>query len=197
MTSDLKYHDADRAEGLPLVALPHARAERVAMKRWSKVLQKAVAPRGSRSASPRPRPTPGRAPELALHQARRGPPGRAARSRSAASCGASPRGGPRARRRARPRRACPPRAASTRSPCASGDGGLRAGARRGRTSRRGRPPGSARGWRRSRCGGPRGAPSRPAPEHRAVAAVDELHADIWRALASTRSQLSTPARWSR
>ena len=38
MTSDLKYHDADRAEGLPLIPLPHARAERVALKRWSKVL---------------------------------------------------------------------------------------------------------------------------------------------------------------
>jgi dinuclear metal center YbgI/SA1388 family protein len=46
VTSDLKYHDADRAEGLPLVALPHARAERVALKRWTKVLQKAVGPQG-------------------------------------------------------------------------------------------------------------------------------------------------------
>ena len=46
VTSDLKYHDADRAAGLPLVHLPHARAERVAMKRWSKVLGKAVASQG-------------------------------------------------------------------------------------------------------------------------------------------------------
>ncbi len=46
VTSDLKYHDADRAEGLPLISLPHARAERVALKRWSKVLQKAVASQG-------------------------------------------------------------------------------------------------------------------------------------------------------
>jgi dinuclear metal center YbgI/SA1388 family protein len=46
VTSDLKYHDADRAGGLPLVHLPHARAERVAMKRWSKVLGKAVGPHG-------------------------------------------------------------------------------------------------------------------------------------------------------
>ena len=46
VTSDLKYHDADRAEGLPLIALPHARAERVALKRWSRVLQKAVASQG-------------------------------------------------------------------------------------------------------------------------------------------------------
>jgi dinuclear metal center YbgI/SA1388 family protein len=44
VTSDLKYHDADRAEGLPLVTLPHARAERIALKRWSKVLEKALAP---------------------------------------------------------------------------------------------------------------------------------------------------------
>lgn len=46
VTSDLKYHDADRAEGLPLVALPHARAERVAMKRWTKLLEQALAPEG-------------------------------------------------------------------------------------------------------------------------------------------------------
>jgi dinuclear metal center YbgI/SA1388 family protein len=46
VTSDLKYHDADRAGGLPLVHLPHARAERVALKRWSKVLGKAVGPHG-------------------------------------------------------------------------------------------------------------------------------------------------------
>ena len=46
VTSDLKYHDADRAGGLPLIHLPHARAERVAMKRWSKVLAKAVASQG-------------------------------------------------------------------------------------------------------------------------------------------------------
>jgi putative NIF3 family GTP cyclohydrolase 1 type 2 len=43
VTSDLKYHDADRAEGLPLVALPHAAAERVAMRRWTKTLQRALA----------------------------------------------------------------------------------------------------------------------------------------------------------
>lgn len=44
VTSDLKYHDADRAEGLPLVTLSHARVERVALKRWCKVLEKALAP---------------------------------------------------------------------------------------------------------------------------------------------------------
>lgn len=43
VTSDLKYHDADRAEGLPLVHLPHARAERVALKRWTKSLGRALA----------------------------------------------------------------------------------------------------------------------------------------------------------
>ena len=43
VTSDLKYHDADRAAGLPLVHLPHARAERVALKRWTKALQRALA----------------------------------------------------------------------------------------------------------------------------------------------------------
>lgn len=44
VTSDLKYHDADRAEGLPLITLPHARAERIALKRWTKVLERALAP---------------------------------------------------------------------------------------------------------------------------------------------------------
>jgi dinuclear metal center YbgI/SA1388 family protein len=43
ITSDLKYHDADRAAGLPLVQLPHARAERVALKRWSRDLGRALA----------------------------------------------------------------------------------------------------------------------------------------------------------
>jgi len=43
VTSDLKYHDADRAEGLPLVHLPHARAERVALKKWTKSLERALA----------------------------------------------------------------------------------------------------------------------------------------------------------
>ncbi len=46
VTSDLKYHDADRAEGLPLITLPHARVERIALKRWSKVLERALAPEG-------------------------------------------------------------------------------------------------------------------------------------------------------
>lgn len=46
VTSDLRYHDADRAEGLPLVCVPHARAERVAMKRWTKSLEQALAPDG-------------------------------------------------------------------------------------------------------------------------------------------------------
>ncbi len=43
VTSDLKYHDADRAEGLPLVTLSHARVERIALKSWTKVLAKALA----------------------------------------------------------------------------------------------------------------------------------------------------------
>ena len=44
VTSDLKYHDADRAPGLALVALPHASVERVALKRWTKQLERALAP---------------------------------------------------------------------------------------------------------------------------------------------------------
>ncbi|MEW6582223.1 MAG: Nif3-like dinuclear metal center hexameric protein [Actinomycetota bacterium] len=43
VTSDLKYHDADRADGLTLVTLPHATAERVALKRWTKGLARALA----------------------------------------------------------------------------------------------------------------------------------------------------------
>jgi dinuclear metal center YbgI/SA1388 family protein len=46
VTSDLRYHDADRAEGLPLVALPHARAERLALKQWAKGLERTLAPEG-------------------------------------------------------------------------------------------------------------------------------------------------------
>jgi dinuclear metal center YbgI/SA1388 family protein len=46
VTSDLRYHDADRAEGLPLICLPHARGERVALKRWTKTLERALAPDG-------------------------------------------------------------------------------------------------------------------------------------------------------
>jgi dinuclear metal center YbgI/SA1388 family protein len=46
VTSDLKYHDADRAGGLPLVHVPHARVERVALKRWTRTLQRALAPEG-------------------------------------------------------------------------------------------------------------------------------------------------------
>lgn len=44
VTSDLKYHDADRAPGLALVSVPHARVERAAMKRWAKTLERALAP---------------------------------------------------------------------------------------------------------------------------------------------------------
>jgi dinuclear metal center YbgI/SA1388 family protein len=46
VTSDLRYHDADRALGLPLIALPHARAEREALRRWTKTLGRALAPEG-------------------------------------------------------------------------------------------------------------------------------------------------------
>lgn len=43
VTSDLKYHDADRAPGLALISLPHAQVERIAMRRWTKTLERAVA----------------------------------------------------------------------------------------------------------------------------------------------------------
>lgn len=43
VTSDLRYHDADRASGLPLIHLPHGRSERFAMKRWTRTLARALA----------------------------------------------------------------------------------------------------------------------------------------------------------
>lgn len=46
VTSDLKYHDADRAEGLPLVTLPHADAERAVLRRWAKGFARALAGEG-------------------------------------------------------------------------------------------------------------------------------------------------------
>lgn len=46
VTSDLKYHDADRAEGLPLVTLPHAQVERAVLKRWAKTLERSLAGEG-------------------------------------------------------------------------------------------------------------------------------------------------------
>jgi len=46
VTSDLKYHDADRARGLPLVGLPHAAVERRALREWSRLLARSVAEEG-------------------------------------------------------------------------------------------------------------------------------------------------------
>lgn len=43
VTGDLKYHDADRASGLPLVSVHHAVVERAALKAWSRVLGRALA----------------------------------------------------------------------------------------------------------------------------------------------------------
>jgi dinuclear metal center YbgI/SA1388 family protein len=46
VTSDLKYHDADRADGLQLVSLPHASVETVALRHWAKSFTRALAPDG-------------------------------------------------------------------------------------------------------------------------------------------------------
>lgn len=46
VTGDLKYHDADRAEGMPLVMAPHARVERLAMRRWFRRFERALAAEG-------------------------------------------------------------------------------------------------------------------------------------------------------
>jgi len=42
VTSDLKYHDHDRAQGMPLVAVGHAQVERLAMRRWFRGLERAL-----------------------------------------------------------------------------------------------------------------------------------------------------------
>lgn len=47
VTSDLKYHDADRARGLPLIGIPHAAVEQRAMKEWTRELTRALAPEGA------------------------------------------------------------------------------------------------------------------------------------------------------
>jgi dinuclear metal center YbgI/SA1388 family protein len=47
ITSDLKHHDADRAQGMPLIGAPHARVERLAMRQWFRVsFERAVSPEG-------------------------------------------------------------------------------------------------------------------------------------------------------
>ena len=46
VTSDLKYHDADRAAGMPLVDLPHASVERAVLKRWARGLERVLADEG-------------------------------------------------------------------------------------------------------------------------------------------------------
>jgi dinuclear metal center YbgI/SA1388 family protein len=50
ITSDLKYHDADRARGMPLIGVPHARVERLAMHQWFRsVFERALSPEGVES----------------------------------------------------------------------------------------------------------------------------------------------------
>jgi dinuclear metal center YbgI/SA1388 family protein len=46
VTSDLKYHDADRADGLGLICLPHGQIEGLALARWCPQLASALAPEG-------------------------------------------------------------------------------------------------------------------------------------------------------
>jgi dinuclear metal center YbgI/SA1388 family protein len=46
VTSDLKYHDADRAGGMPLVHVPHAAVEWTALKRWTRALGRALSEEG-------------------------------------------------------------------------------------------------------------------------------------------------------
>lgn len=46
VTGDLKYHDADRAEGMPLVLAPHAPTERRAMKRWFRTAERTLSAEG-------------------------------------------------------------------------------------------------------------------------------------------------------
>jgi dinuclear metal center YbgI/SA1388 family protein len=46
VTSDLKYHDADRADALALVSVPHGQIEAAALAAWCPTLADAVAPEG-------------------------------------------------------------------------------------------------------------------------------------------------------
>lgn len=46
VTCDLKYHDADRAEGMSLIALDHAAVEGELLARWAISLGERLAPRG-------------------------------------------------------------------------------------------------------------------------------------------------------
>lgn len=46
VTCDLKYHDADRAEGMPLVGLDHAAVEGALLARWAEGLRARLAPEG-------------------------------------------------------------------------------------------------------------------------------------------------------
>jgi dinuclear metal center YbgI/SA1388 family protein len=43
VTSDLKYHDADRAEDMALICVPHGQIEALALAAWTPALAKAVA----------------------------------------------------------------------------------------------------------------------------------------------------------
>jgi dinuclear metal center YbgI/SA1388 family protein len=47
VTSDLKYHDADRALGLPLIGVPHAAVEQLALKEWSRSLARTLSSEGA------------------------------------------------------------------------------------------------------------------------------------------------------
>ncbi|HWH13366.1 MAG TPA: Nif3-like dinuclear metal center hexameric protein [Miltoncostaeaceae bacterium] len=47
VTGDLTYHDADRAQGMPLVLAPHAATERIALRRWFRTLERALAREGA------------------------------------------------------------------------------------------------------------------------------------------------------
>jgi len=46
VTSDLKYHDADRAPGLGLISIPHGQIEALMLARWCPELAAALAPDG-------------------------------------------------------------------------------------------------------------------------------------------------------
>ncbi len=46
VTSDLKYHDADRADALALIAVPHGQIEAATLSAWCPTLAGAVAPEG-------------------------------------------------------------------------------------------------------------------------------------------------------
>ena len=71
VTSDLKYHDADRAPGLGLIGVPHGQIEALMLERWCPELAAALAPDGVAVTVAAPVRTPGSRPPRRHCEARK------------------------------------------------------------------------------------------------------------------------------